>query len=158
MEPEDCKHWPSQFDSFTGNLSSILFALLFRDQAGNSLPGSQFPAKHHTKLRKRFSELAGFEEVGRIPRATRKLQLRARVSLKQQDTFRTKSSCHLRKERSLHILNAQNQIVAALREFGPLKIRLRQLESAMERPRDFMEALTAAHTSAHAVCARFQNI
>src|SRR3981189_2052537 len=147
-----------QYNLFTDNLSSTPLFPLLCDQASDSLPGAQFPVKHHRQLRESFSELAGFEEVGRIPRAARKLKLRARVSLKQQNAIRAKSAGHPWKERSLQKLNAQDQIVAALRELRPLQVRLYQRESAAKRPPSFMEAFPAAHWSTHAACASFQNV
>src|SRR5260370_40491339 len=116
-----------QCEFFTDKLSSTPVVPLLCHQARKPLPGAQFPVKQDRQLRESFSQLTGFEEVGRIPRAACKLKLRARVSLKQQNAVRAKSARHLAKERSLQKLNAQDEIVAALRELDPLHIRLHQL-------------------------------
>src|SRR5882762_6018621 len=96
------------FGLLDDNLSSIPLARFLRNQAGNSLPSAQLAAKQHTQLRKRFPELTGLEEVRRIPRAAGKLQLRARESLHQQDAIRPKRAHHLREQRSLQVLNAND--------------------------------------------------
>ena len=81
-----------------------------RDQAGDSLPGSQFAVKQDAQSRECFPELADFEKVSWISRPTRKFKLRARKGLEQQDTIRAKGANHLWKKRSLQKLNAQNQV------------------------------------------------
>jgi len=78
-----------------------MVAPLPRDQAGDSLPSPQFAIKQDSQARERIPELAGFEQVGRIPWATGKLELRAGKSLHQQNTIWTKSVSYLWKERSL---------------------------------------------------------
>src|SRR6266481_4370135 len=73
-------------------LALALLALFPREQAGDSLPGPQLAIKKHTELRERLAELATFEQMGRIPRAARKIKLRACVSLKQENAARAKSA------------------------------------------------------------------
>ena len=97
-----------------------MFVPFPRDQAGDSLPGSQFAVKQDAQSRECFPELADFEKVSWISRPTRKFKLRACESLDQQDTIRAKGANHLWKERSLQKLNAQNQVKRVRREMCAL--------------------------------------
>jgi hypothetical protein len=129
-------------------LASALLARFPREQAGDSLPGPQLAIKKHTELRERLAELATFEQMGRIPRAARKIKLRACVSLKQENAARAKSAENLRKKRPLQILHAQNQVVRTFRNLGSLEIGLHQCHATVRRPSGPIEAEDAAHGDA----------
>jgi len=136
-----------------------MFAPFPRDQAGDSLPSPQFAIKQDAQAGERIPELADFEEVGWIPRPARKFKLRARVSLQEQNTIGAKRARYLWKERSLQILKAKDQGVAALWKTDMLQIRLHQLEAPVQMSLGRRkEALSLPHRHIHAVRPHFQSV
>src|SRR6266487_1768738 len=138
-------------------LASALPARFPSEQAGDSLPGPQLAIKKHTELRERLAELATFEQMGRIPRAARKIKLRTRVSLKQDNAARAKCAGNLREKRPLQILNAQNQAVRTFRNLGPLEICLHQCHATVRRPSGPIEAEDAPHGDANGPRSSFED-
>src|SRR2546430_11347241 len=79
------------------------YTTLFRSHAG-----TKFPMKQDTQFRKRFSEPSGFEEIGRIPRAARKLQLRACEGFHQDRKSTRLNSSHSQISYAVFCLKKKN--------------------------------------------------
>jgi len=68
---------------------------LLGSQAGNSLACAQFTIKEHAQFGERFPQFTCFEQMIRMPWPSVKLQLRLRISLKQEHSARSKRSAYL---------------------------------------------------------------
>src|SRR6266850_5145103 len=87
--------------------------------------------ENHAELRKRISKFAGVQKKLRIPRSPVKCKLRLRKRLKQQEAARPERPLQFRKERTLQILNAQNQLEGVFRKVQLFEVRSHQVNSAM---------------------------
>jgi hypothetical protein len=72
--------------------------------------------ENHAEPLKRISKFAGVQKVLRIPRSPVKFKLRAGKRFKQQKAAGPERSLQFWKQRSLQILNAQNQLEGVFRK------------------------------------------
>src|SRR6266446_3275351 len=113
--------------------------------------------ENHAELRKRSSKFAGVQKVLRIPRSPVKFKLRAGKRFKQQKAAGPERSLQFWKQRSLQILNAQNQLECVFGKLKLLEVRLHQVDSAMMTLDDLLCTVDAASRNPLRTRSRFEH-